>query len=201
MSLADEVRGALATAPARNIRELSLGSVAHVRGTIRARDVLEAPLTGNECVYWAVQVFEKAVLGGWLPRRLVESARDFELIDGPDAVLVVVEGARFAATRLHVSEISPSSIVPTWLDDFTSAHGIVTRDVEEEDGRVRMRNKKLRLQETTLCAGDLVGVLGEVVACGVDPARGARSYRGVAQRLALASSDERPLAVGSVEDG
>lgn len=199
MSGADDVRSALASSPAQPVRDLVLGAVGHVRGALRPLKLLAAPLTGEPCAYWAVHVLDKRALRGWQPQEHVEAAHDFEVVDESGSVVVLVERAKVVASHLSISRIGPRLHVPGWLDDFTSAHEIETRDIERRGGRIHMRNKELELRETTLRVGSIVGVLGTVVAGPADP-KAPSGYRGVARRLALGSTAGRQLLVAALAD-
>jgi hypothetical protein len=173
--------------PRRTIASLRPGW-AEVRGRVRARVLAalpdkRAPISGRECLGWAVLVEQEAGAYGWETVVALDEFGDFELEDDTGSIAV-----RAASSPLIVGvaeqrgSAGPFDPPPAQVVRLIAQTGAGPRGV--------LFNKGYRWREWALVDGHEIVVRGRVVS---EPGDQGVGYRRMSEILVLAGGASRPL--------
>ncbi|MFY0527041.1 hypothetical protein ACN28I_29170 [Archangium gephyra] len=140
--------------PRSRAKQARPGTSVKVVGRLRAREPVRTPLTGVDCVYYRLRVWEE---DGDNVRQLfteTEYAEGWELED--ESGRIGLEGAEASFSFLDEHEYSPGGL----LDTSGLEREELLRYVQDKTGRVP--EKSLRLKEERLELGDSVVAVGQV---------------------------------------
>ena len=167
--------------PLGELRDQAEGTRVHVRGRVKAVEVLEGVLSGTRGVFRRL-IFERR--GRWVH----EAAVDFELVDE-------------RGEHIHVEAAGGRLLAPTWESmPYPKAIWTGPRISPSLADAVRKlaldRRAEVPAVEFVLRDGDLVDVVG-VKSRVVDPTGDPSLYREPPTRAAVRSAQSRPLVVAT----
>ncbi len=181
-----DLRALLRQAPSLPLADLPESAWARVSGVVALLDgrVLEAPLSGRPCVYYAVRVDS-----------LVAPQRFNTLMRQRDAVPFIIE------ERGHRAVVDPTHARVSAEIDYTSrsaaAHDADRRQralLANRVGLQYMQSSRLLYYESIIEAGEPVAVLGAGTR-EADPDAAPNAYREMATRIQLAGSQRYPIII------
>src|SRR5262249_36836596 len=142
-------------APRRRLCDAPEATAVCVVGTVRplARRLLEAPLTGRLCVYYAVRIDEIRPRGD-LDRELGRAAESlpFALADGGELAIVDPAHAQIAAAWDHASSSAAAFDADARQRALLADHGLIDRNW--------FNTAAVRYREAVIVEDERVAVLG-----------------------------------------
>lgn len=180
------VKRLLGIARVHPIESLQDGGAAVVRGEVVAGEVLEAPLSKRDCVYWLLTFDEVGTGGDYRELGRVERGHPFVLRDATGDARVVAQNARVAVPPFEI------------LRSFGNVPTTVAQQYRVCKKPNYPMTSVLRITEYAVLPGALVTVIGF---CTFEPnpdaAQDVTGYRtALPTRAVISGSRLRPLLIG-----
>jgi hypothetical protein len=179
----------LRATPRRAIATLGEGTSAKIVGTVRAVQVMSAPITGRPCVYWRVVVSEWRTSSDSDGK---DTSGYASILDRRDGVPFLVEDGTGRAL------VEPADAAVHLVADAQDHGGERARMLLARHG-VSPGSGNLRYSEAVIEPGEVVAVAGAGVR-EPDPEGVGGSYRDAPTRLRIAASPGSPLLISDRRD-